>query len=40
MLHIAPDLIWCETSEPNLKEAQHFADEIHAHYPGKIRRCG
>src|SRR5213080_1686228 len=30
------DLIWCETSEPNLKEAQHFADEIHAHYPGKM----
>src|SRR5690242_8595230 len=30
------DLIWCETSEPNLKEAQHFAGEIHAHYPGKM----
>jgi len=30
------DLIWCETSEPNLHEAQHFADEIHAHYPGKM----
>src|SRR6266567_4180624 len=30
------DLIWCETSTPNLKEAQHFADEIHAHYPGKM----
>src|SRR5438067_1045877 len=30
------DLIWCETSEPNLKEAQHFASEIHAHYPGKM----
>jgi isocitrate lyase len=30
------DLIWCETSEPNLKEAQHFADEIHAQFPGKM----
>src|SRR5438552_1099997 len=30
------DLIWCETSEPNLKEAQHFANEIHAHYPDKM----
>src|ERR1035438_10187941 len=30
------DLIWCETSEPNLKEAERFADEIHAKYPGKM----
>src|SRR5213082_1142327 len=30
------DLIWCETAEPNLKEAQRFADEIHAHYQGKM----
>ncbi len=30
------DMIWCETSEPNLKEAQHFADEIHAQFPGKM----
>jgi isocitrate/methylisocitrate lyase len=30
------DLIWCETSEPNLKEAQHFANEIHAQFPGKM----
>ncbi len=30
------DLIWCETSEPNLKEAQHFASEIHEHFPGKM----
>jgi len=29
------DLIWCETSEPNLEEAQHFADSIHAKFPGK-----
>jgi isocitrate lyase len=30
------DLIWCETSEPNLKEAQRFADAIHEKFPGKM----
>jgi len=30
------DLIWCETSEPNLKEARRFADEIHEQFPGKM----
>ncbi len=30
------DLIWCETSEPNLEEAQRFADAIHAKYPDKM----
>ncbi len=30
------DLIWCETAEPNLKEAQRFADEIHERFPGKL----
>ncbi|TAM58800.1 isocitrate lyase [bacterium] len=30
------DLIWCETSEPNLEEAQRFADAIHARFPGKL----
>ncbi len=30
------DLIWCETAEPNLKEAQRFADEVHAQFPGKL----
>ncbi|HEV2660151.1 MAG TPA: isocitrate lyase [Ktedonobacteraceae bacterium] len=30
------DLIWCETAEPNLREAQRFADEIHAQFPGKL----
>src|SRR5271170_4055465 len=29
------DLIWCETSEPNLSEARRFAVAIHAVYPGK-----
>jgi isocitrate lyase len=30
------DLIWCETSEPNLKEAEIFADAIHKMFPGKM----
>ncbi|WP_413073088.1 MULTISPECIES: isocitrate lyase [unclassified Shouchella] len=30
------DLIWCETSEPNLDEAQAFADAIHEKFPGKL----
>ncbi|MBB3698802.1 isocitrate lyase [Flammeovirga yaeyamensis] len=30
------DLIWCETSHPDLGEAQAFADAIHAKYPGKL----
>ena len=30
------DLIWCETSEPNLKEAQRFADEVHEQFPDKL----
>ncbi len=30
------DLIWCETSTPDLKEAQRFADAIHAQFPGKM----
>ena len=30
------DLIWCETSEPDLREAQYFADAIHEQYPGKL----
>lgn len=30
------DLIWCETSEPNLEEAQRFADAIHEEFPGKL----
>ncbi|WP_409342036.1 isocitrate lyase [Paenibacillus sp. MBLB4367] len=29
------DLIWCETSEPNLEEAKIFAEAIHAKFPGK-----
>lgn len=30
------DMIWCETSEPNLEEAGRFAHAIHAQYPGKL----
>ncbi|WP_026690789.1 isocitrate lyase [Alteribacter aurantiacus] len=30
------DLIWCETSEPNLEEAQKFANAIHEKFPGKM----
>ena len=30
------DIIWCETSEPNLEEAKQFADAIHAQFPGKL----
>jgi isocitrate lyase len=30
------DLIWCETSEPNLEEARRFAQAIHAKFPGKL----
>jgi isocitrate/methylisocitrate lyase len=30
------ELIWCETSEPNLEEAGLFADAIHASFPGKM----
>ncbi|MEM7111458.1 MAG: isocitrate lyase [Chloroflexota bacterium] len=30
------DVIWCETSTPNLEEAKAFADAIHEKYPGKL----
>ena len=30
------DMLWCETSEPNLAEAKRFAEAIHARYPGKL----
>jgi isocitrate lyase len=30
------DLIWCETSQPNLEEARRFAESIHAKFPGKL----
>src|SRR5437899_322419 len=30
------DMIWCETSTPDLAEARKFADAIHAKFPGKL----
>jgi isocitrate lyase len=30
------DLLWCETSTPDLKEAREFAEGIHAKHPGKL----
>jgi isocitrate lyase len=30
------DLLWCETSTPDLDEARAFADGIHARYPDKL----
>jgi len=30
------DLIWCETSTPDLEEARRFAEAVHARYPGKM----
>ncbi len=30
------DLIWCETSLPDLKEAKRFAEGIHAKFPNKL----
>lgn len=29
------DLVWCETSSPDVEEARQFAEAIHAHHPGK-----
>ncbi len=30
------DLLWMETGEPNVAEAQRFADAIHVRFPGKL----
>lgn len=30
------DLVWFESSKPNLKEAEEFAKAIHAEFPGKM----
>jgi isocitrate lyase len=30
------DLLWCETSKPDLGEARRFAEAIHAEYPAKM----
>ena len=30
------DLLWMETSTPNLEQARTFADAVHRHFPGKM----
>jgi isocitrate lyase len=30
------DMLWCETSTPDLAEARRFAEAIHERYPGKL----
>jgi isocitrate lyase len=30
------DLLWCETSKPDLAEARRFAEAIHEQFPGKL----
>jgi len=30
------DLIWCETSKPDLKQARRFAEGVHKVHPGKL----
>jgi isocitrate lyase len=30
------DVLWWETSQPNLDDARKFAEGVHKHYPGKV----
>ena len=30
------DLVWCETSRPDIGQARRFAEAVHAQYPGKL----
>ena len=30
------DVLWCETSTPDLVQAEEFARAVHAHFPGKL----
>ncbi len=30
------DLLWCETSTPDLAQARQFAEGVHKHFPGKM----
>ncbi|HET7747260.1 MAG TPA: isocitrate lyase [Vicinamibacteria bacterium] len=30
------DLLWCETSSPDLEQARRFAEGVHAAFPGKL----
>jgi isocitrate lyase len=30
------DLVWCETSKPDMQQARRFAEAVHKAYPGKL----
>ncbi|MBS2023814.1 MAG: isocitrate lyase, partial [Deltaproteobacteria bacterium] len=30
------DMVWCETSTPDLKQAKEFAEGVHKQFPGKL----
>jgi len=30
------DMVWCETSEPDIEQARRFAEAVHAQFPGKL----
>ena len=30
------DLVWCETSKPDIEQARRFAEAVHKQYPGKL----
>ena len=30
------DVVWCETSKPDIEQARRFAEAIHAQFPGKL----
>ncbi len=30
------DMLWCETSEPNMEDARKFAESVHAKFPDKL----
>jgi isocitrate lyase len=30
------DMVWCETSEPDISEAKRFAEAVHEKFPGKL----
>jgi isocitrate lyase len=30
------DMLWCETSKPDIDEARQFAEAVHAKFPGKL----
>ena len=30
------DVLWCETSEPDIEQARQFAGAVHAEFPGKL----